>query len=206
MKRRKENSELAGTEAKVRRVTRSMHRKQVPKTRRISTGRKLRSTRTNIVDLPPELQLEIFSRLSMRDLYQRVAPVCKKWRILARHPSLRKELLLGKDISKSSALQLLQESPQLGRLSLRGRSDTDAILRRVRRSNRHIETLEIVECRGSMGRCHINGEILKRIVEVCPKLCRLYLRAMLVKSCNLCSLFACLDDRMESSRIQKCDN
>ncbi|PNF27355.1 hypothetical protein B7P43_G02429 [Cryptotermes secundus] len=202
MKRKCENCELTGNEAKERRVTRSMTREQVPKTRRINTGRKLRSTRTHIMDLPPELQLEIFSRLSVRDLCQRVAPVCKKWSILARHPSLRKELSFGKDISKSSALKLLHESPRLRRLSLRGRSDTDAILRRVRRSNRHIETLKMVRCRGAVRRREVNGDILVRILKECKKLCCLNIQGTLVKSFEFYTVLASLDERMMSFRIR----
>jgi hypothetical protein len=206
MKRKCENRELTGTKANVRRITRSMRRQKVLKTRTIYTGRKLRSSRVDIMDLPPEVMLQIFSHLSVTDVCQRVAPVCKKWSILARHPSLRKELSFGKGISKSNVRKLLHESPLLRRLRLKGRRDTDAILRKVCRSNRHIETLEMDGCRGSMGRYHVNGEILTRIVEGFPKLYHLCLKAMLVKRCNLHRLFARLDDRLESSKNQKRDN
>jgi hypothetical protein len=199
MKGKCENCELTGTQPNARRITRSMSRNQVLKRRRISTERKLHNSQMEIMDLPSELILEIFSHLSVRDLCQRVAPVCTKWAILARHPSLRKELTFSEDISISNARKLLRSSPLLRRLSLKGRRDTDAILRRIRRSNRHIEVIEIVECRGSMGRYHVNGEILTRIVESCPKLCNLNLKATLVKSCDFQRLFACLDDRMKSS-------
>jgi hypothetical protein len=197
MKRKCEDSELAGTEATVRRVTRSMRRKQQdPETRETRTGG------TNIMDLPPEVQLQIFSRLSVRDLCQGVAPVCRKWSILARHPSFRKELSFGKDISRSSALKLLHESPLLRRLRLYGRLDTDAILRRVCRSNRHIETLEMVECRGAMKRSDVNGDILARILDDCPKLCRLELQGTLVKSLEFYRLLAYLCHRVSHITIR----
>jgi hypothetical protein len=169
MKRKSENCEVTGTEAKVRRITGSMSREQVLKTREISTEREIHSSQTNITDLPLELMLQIFSLLSLRDLCQCVAPVCKKWSILARIPSLRKELSFGKDVSISHVRRFLQESPLLRRLGLKDRRDTDAILRRVRRSNRHIETLEMLRCRGSARRREVNGEILTRVLDSCPE-------------------------------------
>jgi hypothetical protein len=123
--------------------------------------------------------LQMFSRLSVRDPCQCVTPVCKKWNILARHPSLRKELSFGKDISKYNVLKLLHESPLLRRLSLKDRHDTDAIPRRVRKSN---PPFEMVECQGSARRRQVNGEILTRILESCPKLCQLVLTETVVES------------------------
>jgi hypothetical protein len=119
------------------------------------------------------MMLQIFSWLSVRDRCQCVAPVCKKWSILARHPFLWKELSFSKDISKSTVLKLLHKSPLLRRLSLKDRRDTDAILRRVCKSNRRIETLEMEGCRGSAKRREVNGEILSRTLEGCPKFCNL---------------------------------
>jgi hypothetical protein len=104
MKRKCEHRELTGAEAKVRRITRSVSRKKVQKTGTIYTGRELCSSRIDITDLPPEMMLQIFSWLSVRDRCQCVAPLCKKWSILARHPFLWKELSFGKDISKSNVL------------------------------------------------------------------------------------------------------
>jgi hypothetical protein len=198
-----ENRELTATETKVRRITRSVRRRKVLKTRTTYTGTKLRESPTNITDLPPELMLNIFSRLSAKDLCQCVAPVCKKWSILARHPSLRKDLSFGKDISKSDVLRLLNESPLLRRLSLKDRRDTDAILRRVCRSNRQIQTLEMEGCRGSVRRREVNGEILTRILEGCPKLCNLRLTETVVNNLDFYRTLARLGDRMRQSRIRR---
>jgi hypothetical protein len=203
MKRKCENCELTGTQAKSMRITRSMsgRKKLLLKPRAACTGKNLRSTRTNIMDLPPELMLQIFSHLSLRDLCQRVAPVCTKWAILARHPSLRKELSFGEDISTSNARKLLRSSPLLRRLTLWDRYDSDAILRRVRRSNRRIESIEMVGCRGSARRREVNGRILSRILKGSPRLCRLDLRGTLVTSLEFYRLLGRVDDRMKSFRI-----
>jgi hypothetical protein len=178
-----------------------MSRKRVQKTRTIYTGRKLRNSRTNITDLPPEMMLQIFSWLSVRDRCQCVAPVCKKWSILARHPFLWKELSFGKDISKSNVLKLLHKSPLLRRLSLKDRYDTDAILRRVCRSNRRIETLEMEGCRGSAKRREVDGKILSTILESCTKLCQLLVNKTDVKSLTFYRTLALLGDRMRPSKI-----
>jgi hypothetical protein len=163
--------------------------------------RNLHDSQVDITDLPSELMLEIFSGLSVRDLCQCVAPVCKEWSILARHPSLWKELSFGKGISKSNVLKILRESPLLRKLSLKGRRDTDAILRRVCRSNRHIETLKILGCRGSVRRREVNGIILTGILKGCPKLCHLLLKGTLVKSVEFYRTLARLGDHTKSFKI-----
>jgi hypothetical protein len=157
-----------------------MSRKRGLKTGTISAERELLCSRTNITDFPPELLIQIFSELSVRDRCQCVAPVCKKWSVLA--ASLRKELSVGKDISKSNVLKLLHESPLLRRLTLKDRHDTDAILQQVCGSNRRIEILEMVNCRGSVNTVEVNGHILARIRDSRPELCRLILQGTLVKS------------------------
>jgi hypothetical protein len=125
-----------------------------------------------------------------------------KWSILARHPFLRKELSFSdKDISISNARKLLRSSPLLRRLSLKGRHDTNAILRRVRRSNRLIEEIKLVGCRGSTRRCQVNGEILMRVLEGSPKLCNFAIMDTLVTSLEFYRLLARLGDGTVSFTI-----
>jgi hypothetical protein len=203
MKRKCENSELTDTQTKVRRIAQSMNREQVMKTREISTERELLSSQTNIMDLPPELMLEIFSQLSVRELDQCVAPVCKKWSILARHPSVRKDLSIDKDMSTSNTRELLRSSPLLLKLRLKDRNDTDAILRRVCRSNRRIETLEMEGCQGSPRRLEVSGRIVSRILDCCPKLSNLDVVGTEIRSHERYSLFARLHQKLffELSRV-----
>ncbi|PNF42502.1 hypothetical protein B7P43_G08758 [Cryptotermes secundus] len=165
-------------------------------------GKKSGSSQINITDLPPELLLEIFSWLGVRDLYERVPLVCKKWDILARHPSLWMELSFRyKDIPTSLACKLLHRSPLLRRLILKRRRDSDAILRQVYKSNRRIETIKMISCRGSMRKKEVNGNILKGILEVCPKLFNLELMDTLVKTSQFYRLLGHLDGRLKSFRI-----
>lgn len=178
-----------------------MRNNKVLKTREISTEEQLPSSHINIMDLPPEVMLEIFSLLSMRDLWECVVPVCEKWGIIARHPSIWKEFLLDDDIPKSSALEILHAAPLLRRLSLKDRRDTDAILQQVCESNRNIETLEMDNCRGSVETHELNGDILVRILIECPKLCCLNIERTLVNSCEFFTVLASLDERMKSFRI-----
>jgi hypothetical protein len=166
------------------------------------TRRKLRCSPANITNLPPELLLEIFSWLSVRDICQRVAPVCRMWGILARHPCLWTELTFSdKDIPASDVCKLLSKSRLLRTLSLRGRHDSDVILREVCESNRLIEELKMESCRGSMRTREVNGNILKRILEDCPKLCNLCLADTLVKNCEFYRLLGLLNDRLKYFRI-----
>jgi hypothetical protein len=256
MKRKCENCELTGTQAKVRRISRDTSVERDLNARAICTERKLVCSqknimdlpselmlqifsyfsvsdlcqrlasvcmkwsdlarhpslrkelsfskgistfklRTNIMDLPPELMLQIFSYLSLRDICQSVAPVCTKWSILARHPCLRQVLYFYEDISTSNALKLLRGSPLLRRLRLRGRRDSDAILQQVFESNRLIETIEMIRCRGSVNTFEVNGDILGKIIEECTKF-SLYIVGTNVKSVEFYTLLGRLDNRMTS--------
>lgn len=198
MKRKHEICESTGTEAKLSRITTSETERAVVET--IEDD----GSQINITDLPPELLLEIFSWLGVRDLYENVPPVCKKFDILARHPSLWMELSFRKEsIPTSLACKLLHRSPLLRRLILKDRLDSDAILRQVYKSNRHIETIKMVSCRGSMRKYEVNGKILKRILEVCPKLFNLELMNTLVKTSEFYRLLGHLDGRLKTFRIDK---
>jgi hypothetical protein len=166
-------------------------------------GRKqLRRTRTNIGDLPPEMLLEIFSWLGAIDVHQGVALVCKKWCLLARHPLFLKDLSFnGRAITTYKICELLRCASLLRRLSLCGRCDTDAILQQVCKSNRLIEVIEIERCRGSAKTAQLNGDILKKILQVCPRLSCLSILGPLVSSCDFYRVLARTDDRMESFSI-----
>lgn len=103
MKRKCEHSELTGTQTRVWGIARSALKGRALKTRRKCIERKLRNSRTNMTGLILELFLEVLYRFSVRDLCQRVSPVCTKCRILAKHPCIREHLPFGgKHISTSS--------------------------------------------------------------------------------------------------------
>lgn len=168
MKREDQGCESTNTGPKTRESARSGLRKRVARWEPEVTGTTLRSSRTRITDLPPEMLLEIFSWLSIVDICERVAPVCEQWNILSRHPYLRKELSLsGEHISTARAYELLRSSPHLRSLCLRRRHDTDAILQQLCKSNRRIEKIDIDECRGSEQTLEVNVQILAMTLEVC---------------------------------------
>jgi hypothetical protein len=106
------------------------------------------NTQPNINDLPPELLLLISSGISVRDLCIIIAPVCTRWRLLAKHPSLWTELsFVGNHVSTQQASELLHASPILKELALTDRYDSDAILQEVCTSNQRIQTIEVKGCR-----------------------------------------------------------
>jgi hypothetical protein len=57
------------------------------------------------------------------------------------------------------------------------------------------------ECRGSVKTLEVNGDILVRILDECPKLCCLNIEDTLVNSCKFFTVLASLDDRMKSFKI-----
>jgi hypothetical protein len=129
---------------------------------------------TGIMDLPPGLLLSIFSYLSIKDLCVSVAPVCWRWSILSKQPSLWKDLTFNSNaVSTRKVCGLLRRSPQLRKLTLCGRKDTDAILLQLLRANRSVERIEIRSCKGSRQRKEVQGDTLSKIVKRSSKLCSL---------------------------------
>jgi hypothetical protein len=76
------------------------------------------------------------------------------------------------------------------------RHDTDAILEQVRRSNRHVVKLEMERCQGSANKAEVNGDILARILENCPKLCYIIIVYTTVEGCEFYTLLGQLADRV----------
>jgi hypothetical protein len=107
-------------------------------------------SQTSIKDLPPEIMLKIFEYLKVKELCHSVAPVCKQWFELTKRPVLRRELAFsGNNFPTAKTCDLIRSSPLLRKLTLKGRNDCDIVLSELLASNRDLETLEIVSCKGS---------------------------------------------------------
>jgi hypothetical protein len=126
---------------------------------------------TSIQDLPPELLLCLFEYLSVKELCLSVAPVCKRWSMLSKHPCLWKQLTFGRnDVSTEKVCELIRRSPLLRELFLYCRRDTNAILRAAFAACHHLHTLKIVSCRGSRTVRPISSFTLSRIIRKRAKL------------------------------------
>jgi hypothetical protein len=129
------------------------------------------NARISINDLPPELLLFIFSWLSVTDLCISVAPVCSRWRLLAKHPCLWTELsFVGNRVSTEQVCTLLRSSPSLKKLTLTNRDDSNTVLGEVCASNRSIHTIEMKGCQGTENEQKTKGHIFTKVLERCSKL------------------------------------
>jgi hypothetical protein len=129
------------------------------------------NARISINDLPPEILLFIFSWLSLTDLCISVAPVCSRWRLLAKHPCLWTELSFdGNRVSTEQVCTLLRSSPSLKKLTLTKRDDSNTVLEEVCASNRSIHTIEMKGCQGTENEQKIDERIFIKVLECCSKL------------------------------------
>jgi hypothetical protein len=148
-----------------------------PETTAPEDGKGSQRVETGIQDLPTELLLDIFEYLSMKELCLSVVPICKQWFMLSKHPCLWKELTFSRNhISTEKVCELIRRSQLLRKLTLHRRKDTNVILRVVFASCLHLETLEIVRCRGSRTVRSISAFTLSRFIKHHPKLRNLTLR------------------------------
>ncbi|XP_046386504.1 dynein regulatory complex subunit 6-like [Ischnura elegans] len=107
--------------------------------RRVSPKRAIPFTK-----LPEEIVIMIFSHLSVKELNLCIAPVCRKWFLFSRHPSLWRELKFeGDTIPSLEVIRLLRQAPQLRCLEISHRADVKVILEEVSQSNRHLERISI---------------------------------------------------------------
>jgi hypothetical protein len=186
--RRRKNSKNDGihssrSTSKIRKVTKKTHRYviranigDVEQQHEITvTENKSRSHRTKqrLRDLPAEELLSITSIQNLKDKEQCLsgAQASEEWSMLSKRPYFWKELQFSNHtISTGELCEIIERSPYLRKLTLRGRQDTDLILHAVLASSHDIQTLEILDCRGSENQDRVSGDILSRIIKKHAKL------------------------------------
>jgi hypothetical protein len=126
---------------------------------------------TGIQDLPTELLLDIFEYLSIKELCLSVAPICKQRFMLSKHPCLWKKLTFCRNkISTKKVCETIRRLHLLWRHTLYQRKDTTVILRVTFASCHHLETLEIMRCRGSRTVRSISAFTLSHFIKYRPEL------------------------------------
>jgi hypothetical protein len=185
--KRQDNRTWHDNHPKRRRIEKRITRDSEPEmgTAKQEDNRGWHNTQPSINDLPLELLLLIFSWLSVRDLCLSVAPVCTRWRLLAKHPSLWTELsFIGDYVCTKQACGLLHMSPMLKKLALTDRNDSNAILRKVCTSNLRIHTIEMKGCRGTRKEFKIKADVFTKILKLCSKLSILTSDDTHISSCD----------------------
>jgi hypothetical protein len=125
-----------------------------------------RNRRDSQRELANESSLRMIQDLSDKDLNLCSTLPPEEWSMHGERPYLWKELQFSKNtISTDELCSIINRSPYLRKLTLRGRQDTDAILLAVLASSHRIRTLEIIDCRGSEYQDLVSGDILSRIVR-----------------------------------------
>jgi hypothetical protein len=122
--------------------------------------------KTSVRGLATEPSLRINEDLRDKERYLCGAPASEAWSMSGEGPYLWKELQFSKNtISTEELCAIIYRSPHLRKLTLRGRQDTDAILNAVLASSHRLQTLELLDCRGSENQDLVCGDILSRIVR-----------------------------------------
>ena len=106
------------------------------------------STRS-ILRLPEEILIQIFSSVTLYDLYHSVALVCKTFLRLSRDPSVRRSICLTNQglTGTSEAEKFVAESHHITSLYIRKRDDANTLLTAALQNCRNINLIEIKFCR-----------------------------------------------------------
>ena len=102
----------------------------------------------SIVNLPEEILINIFSHISLHELYHSVAFVCKLFCRLTRDPDVRRAVHLngrGLTVTKE-AEAFVSEAHQLRSLSLKNRGDSNTLVTAALLNCRNLKELEIRYC------------------------------------------------------------
>ncbi len=103
---------------------------------------------TSILHLPEEILVQIFSYISLQELYHSVALVCKLFCSLTRDPGVRSCVILnprGLTVTKEAA-SFVSEARNLRSLSLNTRGDSNTLVTAALLNCRNLKILEIRFC------------------------------------------------------------
>ena len=116
---------------------------------------------------PDELIVKIFSYLTTQQLCRHAMPVCKKWRQIAKEPSLWKSIdfNFNPQMESLNFLWILRKAPLLRKLILRGRTNiTHAEVAILSEMCPMLTDLDLGFCDA------LNGEMIQSLVENCQGL------------------------------------
>ena len=103
---------------------------------------------TSILHLPEEILVQIFSYISLQELYHSVALVCKLFCRLTRDPGVRRCVSLsgkGLTVTKEAA-SFVSEAHNLKSLSLKNRGDSNTLVTAALLNCRNLKILEVRFC------------------------------------------------------------
>jgi hypothetical protein len=136
----------------------------------------------HLTDLPTDILLQIFSRLSQRELMNS-ATVCKRWYMVSNHRSLWRQLTFtGYTPTTETVYLMLRKSPGLHYLKIVERDDATAIVKEICRSNKELRTLIIKRCRGEPETTFINARVICNLPKSCRELTSLTIKTTEINS------------------------
>ena len=102
----------------------------------------------SILDLPEEIVVEIFSYISLPELYHSVALTCKRFCRLTRDPSVRRSIYLSSKslIATPKAERFVEESHRAASLTLHNRNDSNQLLSAALLGCKRLAHLELKFC------------------------------------------------------------
>lgn len=130
----------------------------------------------SVAELPPEVLLEIFEYLPLRDLVC-MAEVCPRWKPLLAYRSLYKNIWLTGELKLDQILRVLSRyAPVIESVSMTDRKDTNAILKALAECPA-LKRLKMKNCSGTKSKC-VSTAMLIRVFK------QTQLRDFAVKRCT----------------------
>jgi hypothetical protein len=188
--------QLSRTTTRIRKVTKKTHRSPVIRANFENIDQQHEMTvqenrspsqggKESARDLPAEEVLKIIQNHKDKELCLSDAPASEEWSKSSKRFYFWKELQFSNHtISTEELCDIIERSPYLRKLTLRGRQDTDAILHAVLASSHDIQTLEILDCKGSEIQDRVSGDILSRIIRKHAKLRKIMLDDTIITESN----------------------
>lgn len=149
---------------------------------------------TNIEKLPNEILCDIFSRLSVKDLFFNVRTVCRRWRDVAMTPQLWTKIEVEGDISTTILTKWVKSAVLLKDLTMTNRNDANIMTEmvccsfgnvitfdfsfnlrsksvfKVSKHCRNLERIKLSNCWGSRKQRYVHSLPLCHLVTRCHKL------------------------------------
>lgn len=147
---------------------RNPKRKHSPEESSVKTKRF--RTFSYIEALPNEILLQIFSYLSVNDLYYNVRRVCSRWQQLSMLSPSWRRVSAGNNIPTEDLHNWIQFSPVIRHIQISDRTDADFILEAVSKHLTKLKSITINNCWGSPQKICIRSQTLCKLMTKCEKL------------------------------------
>lgn len=145
---------------------------------------------SNLVSLPKEILLYIFSYLSIEDLFFSVRSVCQRFYQTAKFAASWQDVIAENKLSTSNLVGMFKFSPIIKNISISNRNDADQILCAISKNLKNVESLTVKNCWGSKTNSYLGSTVLCRLLMRCKRLTNIRLECVKIRSIKFFKLLA----------------